>query len=156
MRISRLLALLLLLVIIPARAQEPQAVSAVLDDFHAAAAKADGTRYFGHFAEGAIFLGTDISERWTVEEFKAYAMPHFQRGQGWTYKATSRHIYLARDQRTAWFDEVLFNEKYGDTRGSGVLVKVGDSWKLSQYHLTLPVPNDLMPQVVKMIQTSQP
>ena len=132
---------------------ESKVVSTVLDDFHEAAAMADGPRYFGHFADGAIFLGTDITERWTVEEFKAYAMPHFQKGQGWTYRSKSRHVYLSKDQQTAWFDEILHNEKYGDTRGSGVLVKTGNTWQLSQYHLTLPIPNDLMLQVVKMIET---
>ena len=35
-----------------------------LDDFHDAAAHADEARYFGHFAAGAVFLGTDATERW--------------------------------------------------------------------------------------------
>lgn len=48
---------------------ETKAINAVLDDFHDAAAKADGDRYFKHFAPRAIFLGTDATERWSVDEF---------------------------------------------------------------------------------------
>lgn len=140
-----------------AQVQDPKTnISRVLDDFHDAASKADGQRYFGHFANNAVFLGTDITERWTVEQFKSYATPHFEKGQGWTYRTKSRHVELAEDGQTAWFDEVLLNDKFGETRGSGVLIKAGDTWKLSQYHLTLPVPNDLMLQVVELIKKQSP
>ena len=69
-------------------------VARVLDDWHAAAAAADESRYFGHFAEGAVFLGTDATERWTVEEFRRYAHPYFAKGKAWTFRAVSRHLYL--------------------------------------------------------------
>jgi hypothetical protein len=127
-------------------------VNSVLDDFHEAASQADGERYFGLFAPHGIFLGTDLSERWTVEEFKAYAMPYFSQGRGWTYHPVDRHIYLADDGQTAWFDETLQNDKYGMTRGSGVLVLREDGWKVAQYHLTLPVPNELIEQLVQQIE----
>ena len=64
---------------------EKAAVVAVLDDFHAAASEADGERYFGHFAESAVFLGTDSTERWTLQEFRAYGQARFDEGTGWTY-----------------------------------------------------------------------
>ena len=56
-------------------------VSAVLDDWHAAAAAADEERYFRHFAPNAVFLGTDATHRWTVEEFRRYAHPFFAKGK---------------------------------------------------------------------------
>lgn len=153
----RYLLLVLLFSGLPVLAQGSKAaVAQVLDDFHEAASKADATSYFGYFSKEAVFLGTDIKERWTVEEFRAYAMPYFQKGQGWTYRPTSRHVYLSEDGQTAWFDEILHNQKYGNTRGTGVLVKSGGDWKISQYHLTLPVPNDLMPDVVRMIEAQRP
>ncbi|GIT36535.1 MAG: hypothetical protein Ct9H300mP6_04030 [Gammaproteobacteria bacterium] len=34
----------------------------------------------------AVFLGTDKTERWTIEEFKTYAKPAFADGHGWTYQ----------------------------------------------------------------------
>ncbi len=118
-------------------------VKAVLDDFHAAAAAADEKRYFGHFATDGVFLGTDDTERWTKEQFRAYAKPHFDKGKGWTYTVVERHVGVDEEGRYAWFDERLANEKLGPCRGSGVLRREGAAWKVVQYNLTIPVPNDL-------------
>lgn len=148
----RLQAFLLLLLCVPALSDPQADVGRVLDDFHLAASRADGPRYFGHFTKDAIFLGTDIKERWTLPEFEAYAAPHFARGQGWTYLPVTRHIYLSQDGKTAWFDETLKNQKYGMTRGSGVLVLDGSEWKVAQYHLTLPVPNEIIDDLVELIE----
>src|ERR1700678_2609350 len=78
-------------------------IGQALDDFHRAAAAADETRYFSHFAPGGVFLGTDPGERWTVEAFRVYAHPHFATGKGWTYVPRERHISIDGD--LAWFDE---------------------------------------------------
>lgn len=139
-----------------ARASEArQAVEAVLADFHRAAAEADGTRYFAHFAPGAVFLGTDAGERWSVTEFKAYAEPFFSAGQGWTYVATERHVGLSAEATVAWFDERLHNEKYGEVRGSGVLRRGDDRWRIVQYNLAFPVPNDLAEELVERIREGE-
>jgi ketosteroid isomerase-like protein len=132
------------------------AVSAVLDQLHDAASKADGERYFALFADDAVFLGTDATERWPIAEFRAYAMKRFASGTGWTYalKHGSRHITVVGD--IAWFDELLENAKYGTCRGSGVLRKVGDQWRIAQYNLTFTVPNDAAAEVVKLIQSIEP
>jgi len=132
-----------------------QDVDAVLDDFHDAASQADAERYFGHFTDHAVFFGTDITERWTVDEFKAYAMPFFNEGRGWTYVKQSRHVFHSDDGDTAWFDEILLNENFGETRGTGVLLHTEDGWKIAQYHLTLPVPNNLIYDLVEMIEAQQ-
>lgn len=130
-------------------------ISAVLDDFHAAASHADFARYFGHFTDDAVFLGTDASERWTREEFENYAGRRFASGDGWTYHATSRHVTVGAGGTTAWFDELLHNDSYGQTRGTGVLVKQEGRWKVAQYHLTIPIPNELATEVVEMIRQRQ-
>lgn len=127
-------------------------VAAVLDDFHLAASQADGPRYFGHFAPGAVFLGTDAMERWSLEQFRAYAEPYFSQGKGWTYVVKARHITLSEDLRHAWFDESLENEKYGECRGSGVLLRLNDEWKIVQYNLTVPIPNDMLADVARDIR----
>lgn len=119
------------------------AVHETLDDFHRAAAAADAERYFGHFAPGAVFLGTDAGERWTVEDLRAYAEPYFSQGRGWTYVASAREVTLARGGGVAWFDERLQNEKYGEARGSGVLESIDGRWRITSYVLSFPVPNDL-------------
>ncbi|MBX3462159.1 MAG: nuclear transport factor 2 family protein [Planctomycetes bacterium] len=114
-----------------------------LDDLHDAAANADAERYFAILPDDAVFLGTDASERWTGAEFRAFAMPWFARGEAWTYVALQRHIDLGPGDRTAWFDEILDHEVYGICRGSGVFVRDDGRWLLRQYHLTIPVPNEL-------------
>jgi ketosteroid isomerase-like protein len=134
------------------RAATRASIAAVLDDFHDAASNADFDRYFGHFTADAVFIGTDATEHWTTDEFRAYAKPHFDAGRGWTYLPRTRHIYLSPDGSAAWFDELLDNEGLGETRGTGVLVRVDDRWKVAQYHLTIPIPNDLAPRVVEMIR----
>lgn len=127
-------------------------VEKTLDAFHLAASKADGKTYFSLFAPEGVFIGTDSTERWTVEEFKKYAEPHFSKGKGWTYLSKKRNVDLSPKGEIAWFDEILENANYGICRGSGVLRKVGSQWKVSQYHLTIPIPNDLADKVVKLIR----
>jgi len=149
-------AFLTLAVSTPAHAQsaEQVQVAATLDTFHAAAARADGAAYFALFAPDGVFIGTDVHERWTVADFKAYAQPFFARGKGWVYKARERHVTLAPgDCRcVAWFDEVLDSQSYGTARGTGALVKVGDGWKVAQYALSFPIPNDLADGFTKEIK----
>jgi hypothetical protein len=133
-------------------ADETAAVAATLDRFHEAASKADGKTYFGLFAPEGVFIGTDATERWSVAEFEAYAAPHFAKGKGWTYVPRDRHVVFAAPT-VAWFDELLDSKSYGVCRGSGVLRKLDGAWKVSQYHLTIPVPNALADKVVEMIRT---
>ena len=129
-----------------------EAVAAVLDDWHAAAAAADEARYFGHFAPDAVFLGTDATERWTVEEFRRYAHPYFAKGKAWSFKAVERHITLSTDGSVAWFDERLDTPNLGPARGSGVLVRAGGAWKIAHYDLSVPIPNALMKEIKERIE----
>ncbi len=122
----------------------------VLDDFHDAASKADEERYFSHFAPEGVFLGTDATERWTVDEFREYVHPYFSKGEGWTYVPRHRHVGVDGD--FAWFDEVLDNENYGELRGSGSMRRINGEWKILQYNLTFLVPNDKAKRVVDVIR----
>lgn len=134
------------------QAQSLAEIARVLDALHEAASKADGVRYFSLFTNDAVFLGTDAAERWTIGEFRDYAMKRFATGVGWTYRVTERHIALGPSGDAAWFDERLMNEKYGECRGTGALVKRGDSWRIAQYNLLVPIPNDLLPRVAELIR----
>lgn len=143
--------------ILPTWAGSAADAARVLDRLHQAAAVADEAAYFELFADDAVFLGTDASERWTVLEFRAYAHPHFARGKGWTYtvREGGRHVYLSADGNLAWFDEVLDNAKYGECRGTGVLRRVDGRFRIVQYNLTIPIPNEIAPDVVAMIAGSK-
>ena len=127
-------------------------INKVLDDLHLFASQAKGKEYFKLFDDDAIFFGTDANERWTKLKFEEYAMERFKTGSGWTYNSISRNIYLDNDKNTAWFDEELNNEKYGVFRGTGVLVKSNNIWKIKQYNLLLTIPNDLLIEYSKEIK----
>lgn len=133
----------------PDLAAERGAVDSLLSDFHATAARADWEHYFSLFTPDAVFFGTDATERWSVEQFRGYASA----SKGWTYVKTERNIFLAPDGRTSWFDERLQNARYGETRGTGVLVKGDSGWKIAQYNLTIPIPNALAGEFVDRIRT---
>jgi uncharacterized protein (TIGR02246 family) len=138
-----------------AKASTPPAtasVEAVLEDWHRAAAQADEARYFAHFTPDAVFLGTDGSERWTRDEFRAWARPFFSKGKAWSFTPSSRHVSLSRDGAVAWFDEVLATPNMGPARGSGVLVKEAGAWKIAQYNLSVPIPNELLDDVKARIE----
>ena len=134
-----------------AGAEDEKAISGVLDDWHAAAAAADEGRYFGHLAEGSVFLGTDMTERWDKKAFRDYAHPHFAKGKAWNFHATRRAIVIAPGGRSAWFDEDLWTERLGPARGSGALVKRGDVWEITLYNLSIPIPNERFDEVKKII-----
>ncbi len=126
------------------------AVSSVLDQFHAAAAEADWDTYFRLMRDDAIFLGTDVKERWDKETFQAYAA---KAPNGWLYRVLERNLDFTADGNTAWFDEVLVNAKYGTSRGTGVMIRNKNGrWLIAQYHLTFPIPNELAGEMTKKIQ----
>lgn len=135
----------------PDKADPRPAIAAVLDDWHKAAADADEGRYFGHFTPDAVFMGTDATERWTRDAFRAWSKPYFTRGKAWSFRAMSRNIFLSKEGTVAWFDEALETPNMGPCRGSGVLVKEGTSWKIAQYNLSVPIPNALLPEFTSRI-----
>ena len=90
---------------------------------------------------GALVL--DPTERWTKAEFRAWASPYFKRGRAWTFKAVKRNLAFAAQGRVATFDEALDTPNLGPARGSGVLLREGKAWRIAQYNLSVPIPNDL-------------
>jgi len=129
--------------------KEQEQITIVLDNWHKAAADANAKLYFGALTDDAVFIGTDATENWNKKEFEAFAKPFFDKGKAWDFKPLERHVYLSKDQKTAWFDELL------DTwmkvcRGSGVMVKVGNEWKIQHYVLSMTVPNDNTNEVIKI------
>jgi hypothetical protein len=125
---------------------------AVLDAWHHAASVGDIESYFGSTTEGFVFLGTDAAERWTRNEFRAFAEPHFADGHGWTYRPIKRFISTNSYGDVAWVDEVLEHDTYGTMRGTAVLRSLGydDDWRIAHYSLSFLVPNDAVDQVVKI------
>ena len=121
-----------------------------MDDWHLAAATADGAGYFSRMATDGIYLGTDATEKWFSHELRDWSKKYFERESAWAFKATSREFYFSEDDRTVWFDEIL-DTWMGECRGSGVLTREHDgSWILAHYNLAMLVPNDLVQEYLKL------
>ncbi|WP_026978550.1 nuclear transport factor 2 family protein [Flavobacterium tegetincola] len=129
--------------------RETKAVHQIIDSWHKAASEADFATYFNLMSDNAIFIGTDATENWNKKEFQAYAKPHFDKGKAWSFIPLERNIYFSADQKTAWFDELL-DTQMKICRGSGVLTKVNNEWKIAHYVLSINIPNELSNEIVKM------
>jgi ketosteroid isomerase-like protein len=134
---------------ITANADDKADISSVLDQLHANAASASWDAYFALYTDDAIFLGTDATERWDKTTFQSYA----SQTKGWVYSMTERNIDLTPDGDHAWFDELLMSANYGTSRGTGILIRTDAGWKIAQYHLVFPIPNDLATGITQQIQT---
>lgn len=135
----------------PAQSQniENQKIAVTLDAWHKAAAQAQFDVYFGLMTNDAIFIGTDAKENWNKTAFQAFAMPYFDKGKAWNFTAMERHVFLDATGKLAWFDELL-STQMKICRGSGVLVKVGNEWKIQHYVLSMTIPNENVNEVVKI------
>lgn len=130
-------------------ATETPVINTLLDSFNVAAANADFEKYFSYYADDAVFAGTDALEYWDIPAFKAYAKPYFDAGKAWSFTSVKRNVYFDNGSRIAWFDETL-DTQMELCRGSGVLEKIGDTWKIKQYILSITLPNNLIDSVVQM------
>ncbi len=131
-------------------------VDAVLDEFHAAAAAADEERYFAVLSPSFVFLGTAPGERWEGSAWRDFVHSYFSKGKGWEYAPSQRSVVVSPDGLAAWFDESLENSSYGTCRGTGVLRREGDTWRLTQYNLCIPVPDELVPELRARIAEVRP
>lgn len=130
-------------------AQNKQSLNTLLDNWHKAASEANFENYFSFLHDESIYIGTDATENWTKIEFMAFAKPYFDRGKAWSFTALERNIYFSKDGKTAWFDELL-NTQMKICRGSGVLIKIKNKWKLKHYVLSMTIPNENSSEVTKI------
>jgi ketosteroid isomerase-like protein len=128
---------------------EKEQINTTLDQFNEAAANADFNTYFNFYTDDAIFIGTDATENWDKKDFMIWAKPHFDKKKTWKFKSIGRHIFFNKNGDLAWFDELL-NTQMKICRGSGVLIKQGNEWKVQQYVLSMTIPNSLSDTVIKL------
>lgn len=126
-------------------------VNDFINQWHLDAANADMEAYFGKIADDGVYIGTDETEVWTKTEFYDWTKPRLTDGKMWDFKAIERNIYLGKGTPYAWFDEKL-SFSGGTLRGSGVLEKQGDEWKIMHYVLSLPVPNEKFSAVLEAME----
>ena len=121
----------------------------IIDAWHEAAANADFDSYFNLMTEDAVFIGTDATENWQLEEFKEFSKPYFDKGKAWSFTSLELNIYLDSNKNLAWFDEIL-DTQMGLCRGSGVVVLTENGWKIKHYVLSITIPNPKVKNVVNI------
>lgn len=146
---KKIIALLFLLFSLNIAAQEKSNIDKVLTQWHQAAAEANFDKYFSLMTKDGVFIGTDATENWQNDDFREFSKPYFDRGQAWNFTTLERNIYTDENSKTAWFDELL-DTQMGICRGSGVLQKTKDGWKITHYVLSVTVPNENVEEVTQL------
>jgi len=84
-----------------------------------------------------------------IKKFREFAKPYFDKGKAWSFTTLERNIYTSENGKTAWFDELL-NTQMGICRGSGVLEKTQNAWKIKQYVLSIAIPNENVDEITQI------
>jgi hypothetical protein len=127
-----------------------QQVNAFVDEWHDDAAHARPA-YFDKMAKDGVYIGTDKTELWHRDAFKAWASKYFDRKSAWAFKATKRNVYFSPDKQFIWFDELL-DTQMGVCQASGVIRRTASGFEIEHYQLSMAVPNELASQVTKTIK----
>lgn len=125
----------------------------IINHWHLAATEAHYKNYFNAMDSVAVFIGTDASENWTKSEFQKFSKPYFDKGKAWDFKVLERNTYVSNYGNIVWFDELL-QTWMGTCRGSGVLEKTNNHWKIKHYVLSLTIPNEDINAVIKATKKS--
>ncbi|GAB2680645.1 nuclear transport factor 2 family protein [Aliiglaciecola aliphaticivorans] len=130
---------------------DTESINKLVDGLHYAASQADLDGYLGSFTKNGVFMGTDDWERWIrPTTLDAYVKERFKGGTGWTYNSVERHINFADSGKTAWLDEIIVSPKWGRFRGTGVVIKQGDSWKIAHYSMSVLIANEAFFEVAEI------
>ena len=125
-------------------------INAFIDEWHDDAANAR-MAYFDKIARNGVYIGTDKTELWNRDEFKAWAKRFFERKSAWTFHPIRRNVYTSTDKKFIWFDELL-DTQMGTCQASGVIHKTDKSFEIEHYQLSIAVPNDVADKVTKSIK----
>lgn len=124
-------------------------VDSLLNNWHKAAAEANFENYFSVIDSVSVIIGTDATEYWTNKQFAEFCKPYFDKGEAWDFKTIERNVYVSNTADVVWFNELL-DTWMGPCRGSGVLEKSGDDWKIKQYIFSVTAPNEDILEVIKV------
>lgn len=137
----------------PSKARLQAEAARVLDDWHRAASVGDERRFLDHFALDAVFMGPDPDERWDLATFSSYVRDAFAQQQNWSNQSVDRHMLFGPSMDVAWFDEKLDSGGFTGVRGTGVLRREDDTWKIVHYSMTYTIPNSIAREVVRTVKS---
>jgi hypothetical protein len=121
------------------------AILALLDRHHEAAATKNVEGLQEVFVPHGLFVGTDDTEKRTTNQLLD-ALERTKSGWDMTH-CLQRHIYAVPGHPdVATFFEVVNHTKYGHLRGSGCVVREDGRWQIASYTLSFSVPNEVVDQ----------
>ena len=126
-----------------------QQVNAFVDSWHDDATNSR-LAFFDKIARDGVYIGTDKTELWKRDAFKVWAKKAFERPTAWAFTPIRRNVYFSPDKSVIWFDELL-NTQMGTCQATGILHKVGNSFEIDHYQLSIAVPNDISSKVISTI-----
>jgi len=130
-------------------------VNAFVDGWHDDAAHARMV-YFDKMAVDGVYIGTDRSELWQRDAFRAWGRTYFEgKKAAWVFHATRRNVHVSDDGKLVWFDELLDTENMGHCMASGVLRKTAGGFEILHYQLSIAVPNEIADQVTGLIKAAE-
>lgn len=125
-------------------------VDGFLNEWHDDAAHAR-LAFFDKIARDGVYIGTDKTERWYRDEFKAWASRFFERKSAWAFTPLNRNVYASGDKSIIWFDEQL-DTQMGVCQASGVIRKTATGFEIVHYQLSMAVPNEVGAKVTGLIK----
>jgi hypothetical protein len=126
-----------------------QNLDSLVNQWHRAAGEANFENYFNFMDSSFVFLGTAPGERWNKEEFATFSKPYFDKGKAWDFIPSNRIWNFSKDGTIVWFDEDLATWMEG-CRGSGILMKSNNEWKIVYYNLTVLIENEKIQEFIEL------
>lgn len=126
-----------------------QNLDSLVNQWHKAAGQTNFDNYFNFMDSSFVFLGTAPGERWNKQDFATFSKPYFDKGKAWDFKPSNRIWNFSKDSTFAWFDEDLATWMEG-CRGSGILVKSNNEWKIVYYNLTVLIENEKIQEFIEL------
>jgi len=126
-----------------------QNLDSLVNQWHKAAGQANFDNYFNFMDSSFVFLGTAPGERWGKQDFATFSKPYFDKGKAWDFTPSNRIWSFSKDSTIAWFDEDLATWMEG-CRGSGILVKSNNEWKIVYYNLTVLIENEKIQEFIEL------
>jgi len=139
MKFASMVGALLFGLSVTLRAFSDATPDATLDALHKAGADADAAAFESLLAQDVVFLGVGGTARLEGQAARAYFSEQLPQGSAWAYSSSLRETRVSADGSVAWFDETLEHGQLGLGRGTGVLLRSSDGWRVAQYNLTMPM-----------------
>jgi hypothetical protein len=113
----------------------------VLDKVHEAFNQKDTSAMYQHFTRSTEFFGTDSSENWDLEGFKAYMANYIASpNPGPNYKVKWRKLAPSSDSKVLWgVEELDYPSLKMPVRSTVVLENIQGKWKvqMQQWHFLI-------------------